>query len=327
MRFLVVSLITTVFAAKTSTRLRQPSRWAFPNRGVNLVTQAVDSTQIQSPAEMEEEEETIQDVPASRPALPVAMDDPPDVPAPTPQAVPAEPAAPTPQAVSAAPASTPDVVPEVVPEGVPEPETPPVTDSAPASQPNEKENSALLQELGVTPVYQGYTAPSVSVGSQQALGELPAYQGHTAPSVSIVSPPLFRNRKNSSSSVHLANGRKTELEVPKDPGIYALDEHKVCNPPCKANRGVCNDKICFCKTPFTGTTCQHEISAGSYRFGPTLVVGSSVVSVLLGSLCANIVYSFIRESIEKRMVSLGDETVNKESWTPSDTGTKRKGRK
>lgn len=295
MRFLAVTLITTASAAGSSTRLRsgaleQPtSGWDMPNRGWNLESQAVEPTEIQSPAEMEEEEETTQEVPESQPSLSVALDDPLSDIA-LPQAVPKLKVAP----VAVAPPAEPAVA-------------PPAVVSAPATQASQKQQLALLEELAVTPVYKA-PVPEHSV----------AKVGRKAGSA-----PLLRNERNlTKGATHFVDG-----EAPKDPTIYSLDEHKQCNPPCKANRGVCNDRVCFCKTPYTGTTCQNEISAGSYRFGITLVAGCSMVCVVFGVLCAVIIYSFIRDSIEKRMVSLGDETVNKESWTPSDTGTKKKVRK
>lgn len=296
MRFLAVTLITTASAAGSSTRLRsgaleQPtSGWDMPNRGWNLESQAVEPTEIQSPAEMEEEEETTQEVPDSQPSLSVALDDPLSDIA-LPQAAPKLKVAP-------AAAAAPPVAPAVAP--------PPVV-SIPAVEASQKQQLALLEELAVTPVYK---APEPKLPVAKARGN-------------AVSTPMLRNDRNlTKGTTHFVDG-----EAPKDPTIYALDEHKQCNPPCKAHRGVCNDRVCFCKTPYTGTTCQNEISAGSYRFGPTLVVGCSVVALGLGIFMAMIIYSFIRENIEKRMVSLGDETVNKESWTPSDTGTKKKIRK
>merc|ERR1719214_447908 len=36
------------------------------------------------------------------------------------------------------------------------------------------------------------------------------------------------------------------------------DNPSYCNPPC-TKHGVCNDNRCFCKTPWTGSSCQHQI--------------------------------------------------------------------
>jgi len=138
-------------------------------------------------------------------------------------------------------------------------------------------------------------------------------------------PPLHKN----SSSTHLVEGSrfKSQFDEPKDPAIYDLKH--VCDPPCQDGRGICNDKICFCKTPFYGTTCQNAImSGGVLRFGPVLVTGIALACTFLGFLFAVIVYGFVRDGIEQRMVSLGADTVNKESWTPSETmGTKKKAKK
>jgi len=154
--------------------------------------------------------------------------------------------------------------------------------------------------------------------------ELAAMPGQLA---SMVRPaaesqrPLPALHKN--SSMHLVAG---ESDVPKDPAIYDLKH--VCDPPCQDGRGVCNDRVCFCKTPYYGTVCQNAIlSGGAWRFGPVLVVGIALACTFLGFLFAVIVYGFVRDGIEQRMVSLGADTVNKESWTPSENTTKKKARK
>jgi len=154
--------------------------------------------------------------------------------------------------------------------------------------------------------------------------ELAAMPGQLA---SMVRPaaesqrPLPALHKN--SSMHLVAG---ESDVPKDPAIYDLKH--VCDPPCQDGRGVCNDRVCFCKTPYYGTVCQNAIlSGGAWRFGPVLVVGIALACTILGFLFAVIVYGFVRDGIEQRMVSLGADTVNKESWTPSENTTKKKARK
>jgi len=137
-------------------------------------------------------------------------------------------------------------------------------------------------------------------------------------------PPLHKN----SSSTHLVEGSrfKSQFDEPKDPAIYDLKH--VCDPPCQDGRGICNDKICFCKTPYFGTVCQNAVmSGGAWRFGPVLVVGIALACTFLGFLFAVIVYGFVRDGIEQRMVSLGADTVNKELWTPSDNVTKKKARK
>jgi len=137
-------------------------------------------------------------------------------------------------------------------------------------------------------------------------------------------PPLHKN----SSSMHLVAGSslQSKSDVPADPAIYDLKH--VCDPPCEDGRGICNDKICFCKTPYFGTVCQNAImSGGALRAGPVLVVGAAVACTFLGFLFAVIVYGFVRDGIEQRMASLGADTVNKESWTPSDNVTKKKARK
>eukprot|EP00397_Hematodinium_sp_SG-2012_P068137 GEMP01108982.1.p1 GENE.GEMP01108982.1~~GEMP01108982.1.p1 ORF type:complete len:158 (+),score=14.59 GEMP01108982.1:132-605(+) len=32
-----------------------------------------------------------------------------------------------------------------------------------------------------------------------------------------------------------------------------------CNPICSEGKGICNDGLCFCRSPYEGAACQHEV--------------------------------------------------------------------
>jgi hypothetical protein len=108
--------------------------------------------------------------------------------------------------------------------------------------------------------------------------------------------------------------------------LYGSDDYQNCNPRCIPGRGICNDNVCFCKTPFTGTRCQHSLYDTAYRFSFTMLVASAVASTLFGVVLAYFIYGFIRESLEKRMALLGEPQVQKECWMPSDRGSKKRTR-
>eukprot|EP00929_Paragymnodinium_shiwhaense_P014254 TRINITY_DN122147_c0_g1_i1.p1 TRINITY_DN122147_c0_g1~~TRINITY_DN122147_c0_g1_i1.p1 ORF type:complete len:311 (-),score=56.41 TRINITY_DN122147_c0_g1_i1:144-1076(-) len=49
------------------------------------------------------------------------------------------------------------------------------------------------------------------------------------------------------------------------PGTTASD---TCLPPCIEGRGICNDRLCFCKSPFDGVRCEKERTIGPSRVTP-----------------------------------------------------------
>jgi len=99
------------------------------------------------------------------------------------------------------------------------------------------------------------------------------------------------------------------------------EEFTTCHPPCIQGRGVCNDNLCFCKTPFTGTTCQHKL--GKYaRVGYVMVVAASVVFLVFGVIAAQILHALVTGQIEKRLTWLGQGSVNREVWHPPEKAAK-----
>lgn len=109
-------------------------------------------------------------------------------------------------------------------------------------------------------------------------------------------------------------------------GFQFTGKHNTCHPPCIQGRGVCNDNVCFCKTPYTGTTCQHKMSNYS-RVKYPMLVAASCVCVVLGMLFAQVLHSFITRRVEKRLVWLGDGMVKQEIWMPPDNSKKKGGPK
>lgn len=97
-------------------------------------------------------------------------------------------------------------------------------------------------------------------------------------------------------------------------------KNKKCQPPCIASRGVCNDDVCFCRSPYTGTTCQHKTGTLS-RVSIPLCVGFAGVSLLMGILSAQGFHAWISGMHAQRLSALGDGYVKKEVWCPP-TGKK-----
>merc|ERR1719198_1147089 len=89
---------------------------------------------------------------------------------------------------------------------------------------------------------------------------------------------LEERSSHGESSFHSADRPPMKDFRPASP-----EKYNNCNPPCIQNRGVCNDNLCFCKSPYTGTTCQHEVSAIA-RVSYPMVVGFSIVIFVMGIL-------------------------------------------
>lgn len=95
------------------------------------------------------------------------------------------------------------------------------------------------------------------------------------------------------------------------------DSYNSCDPPCIVNRGICNDNVCFCRSPFTGTTCQHKISA-LYRASKVMVVGFAALCVLLGILLSKLVMTFAEAHVETRLERFGSNKQRFEKWMPPE---------
>lgn len=122
-----------------------------------------------------------------------------------------------------------------------------------------------------------------------------------------------------------AKPRLSFVSAPQNGFEPTKEETSKCHPPCIQGRGICNDNLCFCKTPYTGTTCQHKLSSYS-RIKYPMLVAASIVCFVFGVLFAQILHGFVTSRIEKRLVWLGDGFVKQEVWMPPDnTKGKKKG--
>jgi len=101
------------------------------------------------------------------------------------------------------------------------------------------------------------------------------------------------------------------------------NKYNHCDPPCVQGRGICNDRVCFCKSPFTGSTCQHKISA-LYRAPKVMVVGFSIICVLVGILSARMVLHLCSATADTRMHQFGEMAPRIETWQPPEEDNKKK---
>lgn len=97
-----------------------------------------------------------------------------------------------------------------------------------------------------------------------------------------------------------------------------------CDPPCIEGRGICNDNVCFCKSPFAGSTCQHK-QMGLYRAPQIMVVGFATVCLVMGILLSKFVFSFCEQAVETRLEFYGSNKRKAERWSPPAEEKDKKG--
>merc|ERR1719281_1648877 len=109
----------------------------------------------------------------------------------------------------------------------------------------------------------------------------------------------------------------TAFHADAPPGFEPLESgsYQSCNPPCIQGRGICNDNLCFCKSPYTGTTCQHKVGTLA-RVSYPMLVAFAIVSLLFGVLAAQIIHAIINLRSEGKLSALGDGYGRKEVWMP-----------
>jgi len=99
------------------------------------------------------------------------------------------------------------------------------------------------------------------------------------------------------------------------PGEVASD---TCNPPCVEGRGVCNDKVCFCKMPYKGLRCETVQAFGPSRVSPGIAGLMVFVAFLAGMvLTCGIIHLFSTASAAATAPKA--VTANKrakETWRP-----------
>lgn len=95
----------------------------------------------------------------------------------------------------------------------------------------------------------------------------------------------------------------------------AASSYQACDPPCIEGRGLCNDNICFCRSPFSGSTCQHKVT-GLYRAPKVMTAGFAVMCFFMGIILSKFIFTFSEHAVETRLQRYGDGKKRFESWAP-----------
>lgn len=60
------------------------------------------------------------------------------------------------------------------------------------------------------------------------------------------------------------------------------DNMDSCHPTCVQGQGVCSDKVCFCKSPFSGIRCERVRKSSSHRLSYPLAAGVAAFGLFAG---------------------------------------------
>lgn len=111
--------------------------------------------------------------------------------------------------------------------------------------------------------------------------------------------------------------------APKIPWPPSNQAYTSCDPPCIQGRGICNDNVCFCRSPFAGSTCQHK-QTDLYRAPKIMVVGFAAVCFGIGIVMSKLMFSFSEHAIETRLEKYGAGKRRYELWAPPEDAKKKK---
>lgn len=91
------------------------------------------------------------------------------------------------------------------------------------------------------------------------------------------------------------------------------DSMENCDPQCVPGQGICSDKICFCRTPYTGIRCEREMQTSWMRFSYTATVCIAVGALVVGLMLGVIIFKLV--SPNKLAVGANLLQAHGETWT------------
>lgn len=136
------------------------------------------------------------------------------------------------------------------------------------------------------PVVQPTSSNGAAVGRSHhgialATGAVPS-----APQAAVPPPMSLASSSALASPIDKDGDGIVEPDEIREAPLYSSDSWAKCNPACIQGRGVCNDDVCFCKTPYVGSTCQKLMMDETLRFtipvAAILTVAALGIGVMLG---------------------------------------------
>jgi len=146
--------------------------------------------------------------------------------------------------------------------------------------------------------------------------QLPAAQPRASPRRPVNMQGVARDVR--APKMEFGVGR-TNVSLQQKPAVEvwppAASSYQGCDPPCIEGRGLCNDNVCFCRSPFSGSTCQHKVT-GLYRAPKVMTAGFAVMCFFMGIILSKFIFTFSEHAVETRLQRYGDGKKRFESWAP-----------
>jgi len=104
----------------------------------------------------------------------------------------------------------------------------------------------------------------------------------------------------------------------------ALVPEGVCHPPCLEGRGICNDGVCFCRSPYRGIRCQTESDIALLRFNYGIVAVIVVLSAVIGFAASIATFRFVKgaQASQTQPREADEYRIHKETWRKTNVGKK-----
>jgi len=90
------------------------------------------------------------------------------------------------------------------------------------------------------------------------------------------------------------------------------DDMEACHPTCIKDQGVCSDKVCFCKSPFTGIRCERIRKSASARLSYTLAAGIAAFGLFAGVVIGVIFFASVVSPKMKQSAAVPEKKA--ETW-------------
>lgn len=114
-----------------------------------------------------------------------------------------------------------------------------------------------------------------------------------------------------------------------DTGVDS-DETEPCEPACDKTKGICVDGVCFCKSPYQGSTCGEEAEV-DLRVHYPMAAACALLSLVVGTFFACSLFELVssaRSEVSSYLTQAGTEASvrRKETWRPMTTARSTQGR-
>mmetsp|Transcript_63888 Transcript_63888/g.152367 ORF Transcript_63888/g.152367 Transcript_63888/m.152367 type:complete len:269 (+) Transcript_63888:125-931(+) len=180
------------------------------------------------------------------------------------------------------------------------------------------DDTAGADDLQQPPEVQGVDLETPGEDAATAAPNPPAQAiGQSSGMIGAANPVALRAQANARNT-STASGNTTNSTKALNITVNNHLDPYVCDPPCMEGRGVCNDNICFCMHPYTGSICQkHTEQDDNIRPTHLQLAAICAIAILLGVVIALLIFSCYVEA-HTRAQKFGAQEPKKEVWKPAN---------